>query len=432
MLKIIGSISLARVWAGHPVGFDLLTHGDRQFAAFYDAERRMTVTSRRLDSEAWTFVRPEGQWLERRNRLSTTIGWDSHNSVTMAIDEEGLIHLCGNMHVDPLIYFRTARPLDITGFERIDRMVGRDEDRCTYPHFMRGSKGELVFRYRDGASGNGVDYYNVYDPRAQMWRRLIDAPLLDGQGRMNAYARMPTLGPDGAYHMVWMWRDTPDCATNHDISYARSRDLVYWETSRGESLSLPITLETGEIVDPVPVGGGTINMCLSLGFDTQNRPIVSFHKYDEAGATQAYNARQEGDGWKITRTSDWNYRWEFSGGGSIPAEIGIGGVQVEADGGLSQSYWHIKEGSGIWRLDEGTLRPIGTHPPRKDALPAELLEVESDFPGMQTHALTGRGECPEPGIRYLLRWETLPPNRDRSRDQVPPPSELRLYTLRAE
>ena len=31
--------------------------------------------------------------------------------------------------------------------------------------------------------------------------------------------------------------------------------------------------------------------------------------------------------------------------------------------------------------------------------------------------------------RYLLRWETLSANRDQPRDEIPPPSELRLYVL---
>jgi hypothetical protein len=264
-----------------------------------------------------------------------------------------------------------------------------------------------------------VDYYNVYDAGTQTWRRLIDAPLLDGQGRMNAYARAPMPGPDGMYHLVWMWRDTPDCATNHDISYARSRDLVRWETSRGEALALPITLETGEVVDATPPGGGTINMCLSLGFDARQRPVVSYLKYDGAGATQAYNARREAEGWKVYRASDWTYRWAFSGGGALRGVGPVGGGQVEPDGGLSQSYRHIREGSGVWRLDGETLRPVGTYPPRKDALPEALLKVSSDFPGLEAHTLTGRGEGPAPGVRYVLRWETLPANRDRAREQAP-------------
>ncbi len=40
----------------------------------------------------------------------------------------------------------------------------------------------------------------------------------------------PVRGPDGLFHVVWVWRDTPDRATNHHLSYARSRDLQRWET----------------------------------------------------------------------------------------------------------------------------------------------------------------------------------------------------------
>ena len=251
-MEILSSILISTVWAGHPVRFDLLTHKGRQFIAFYDADRKMTVGQRELGEDHFQLVKLEGRWLEARGRLSTDIAWDSHNSVTMAVDNDDQIHLCGNMHVDPLTYFRTRSPLDVTSFERVDYMVGNNEDRCTYPVFMRGPDDELIFRFRDGSSGNGVDYYNQYDESTAAWRRLVDVPILDGLGAMNAYARMPDLGPDGLYHMVWMWRDTPDCATNHDISYARSRDLVNWEAGDGTALPLPITVEAASsIVDPV-------------------------------------------------------------------------------------------------------------------------------------------------------------------------------------
>ena len=51
---------------------------------------------------------------------------------------------------------------------------------------------------------------------------MLDVPLTDGQGLMNAYQSQPTLGPDGWYHLYWVWRDTPDCSTNHDLSYMKS------------------------------------------------------------------------------------------------------------------------------------------------------------------------------------------------------------------
>lgn len=409
------SLDVAPVWAGHPVGFDLLTQGGRQFVAFYDKDRKMTVASRNLDSKQWKFV-----------RLPSEVKWDSHNYITMAIDAEGYIHLSGNMHVVPLIYFRTTKPYDIETFERVPSMVGRNEQRCTYPRFLRGPNGEMIFTYRDGRSGSGDQIYNVFDVRTRQWRRLLDTPFTDGQGKMNAYIHGPALGPDGYYHMVWTWRDTPDCATNHDLSYARSKDLVHWETSGGKPLALPIRIENAEIIDPIPVRGGLINGNTKIGFDSKRRVIVSYHKHDPAGNTQIYCARLEQGRWKICQISNWSYRWEFQGGGSIPFEITVGGVTASRDG-LTLGYTHAKYGSGAWRLDEDTLKILGPAT-RAPQCPPELNKPESTFPGMQVHVRRGGGDG-----HYLLRWETLGPNRDRPREPpLPEPSMLRVYKLATE
>jgi hypothetical protein len=99
---------------------------------------------------------------------------------------------------------------------------------------------------------------------------------------MNAYCSVPRQDPDGRFHMVWVWRDTPDCASNHDLSYARSDDLVRWTDSAGSPLALPITVETGEIIDRVPPGGGLLNVNRELGFDNAGRPVVSYPRNEDA------------------------------------------------------------------------------------------------------------------------------------------------------
>ena len=43
---------VAPVTAGFPVRFCLLTDGNRQYVAYYDADHQMTIASRMLDSEA--------------------------------------------------------------------------------------------------------------------------------------------------------------------------------------------------------------------------------------------------------------------------------------------------------------------------------------------------------------------------------------------
>jgi len=288
----------------------------------------------------------------------------------------------------------------------------------------------MIFTYRDGGSGNGDQIYNVYDHKTKTWRRLLDTPLTDGQGRMNAYLHGPVEGPDGRRHLCWVWRDTPDCSTNHDLSYASSRDLIHWRTAGGEPVKLPMTINTpGLIVDAVPVKGGMINGNARIGFDSRGRVIISYHKFDAKGKTQLYNARLEGGRWKIYQASDWDYRWYFRGGGSIVFEIRVGRVRVISGGRLVQTYRHAKGGSGGWLLDEATLKPIG-RAPAGPGRPRKLNEIESSFPGMQVRWLGSSGTGGEPGVQYTLRWETLAHNRDRPRKPpLPRPSMLRLYEL---
>jgi len=412
-------LDVVPVWSGHPVGFALLTRGNRQLVAFYDADRRMTIGARPVGQDRWQLV-----------RLSSVLGWDSHNYVTMAVDSAGQIHVSGNMHCRPLVYFRTERPGDIASFRQVPAMVGRNEQRCTYPRFLRSRRGELIFTYRDGRSGNGDQYFNLYDARTQTWRRLMEAPLFSGGGKMNAYFVGPVQDRSGTFHICWVWRDTPDCATNHDLCYARSKDLVHWQRSDGRPLVLPITLGTAEVVDPVPPGGGMINGNTKIGFDAQGRPVISYHKFDAHGKTQLYNARREAGGWRIYQTSDWDYRWEFQGGGSIPFEIGFGPVVARPDGSLTQTWHHAKHGSGNGKLDPQTLKPVGKAPPRRSGLPKGFSRVESPWPGMEVRTATDLGAGEDPKVRYLLRWETLPSNRDRARPgPFPPPTMLRLYQV---
>lgn len=437
MIGLVGAAGLAgaeatgelidRVWSGHPVSFALVVEGGHQFVAYYDADRKITVRGRKPGEPAWVTVQPPGVPVPRRNRDSNVVGWDSHNTLRLALDRDGMVHLAGNMHADPLVYYRSERPHDVGTLQRLDRMTGERETRATYPVFFKDAAGELLFRYRDGGSGNGSDLYNRYDRAARMWRRATDTPLLEGEGERNAYATEPTLGPDGRFHLVWMWRETPDCATNHTLSYARSRDLVHWENSRGEPLALPITLATGEVVDGAKPGGGLINMTFNLGFDAQQRPVVVYHRYDTADRSQAWIARPRaaGGAWETAPLSRWDFRWAFSGGGSIAADVKLGPPRREAGGGLLVDYATREAGAGRWRIDGATLAVQATLPPAGAVLPPDLRRVRAATPGMEVQTVSVRRD----GRLWVLRWETLGRNRDRPRESVPPPTELRLYNL---
>lgn len=414
------ALQVGRTFSGCPLGAYLLTSGRHQYVAYFDAGRRMTVAHRTLDSDRW-----------ERRRLPHRASWDSHLGFAMAVDSNGLLHVSGNMHCDPLIYYRTTEPHDIDTLKKFDHMVGDKENSVTYEQFLRGPKGRLIFWYRHGSSGNGQRVFNVWDPQSRSWSRLFEEPLFDGLDKMNAYPYGPVRGPDGNFHLTWMWRNTPDAATNHHISYVWTPDMEHWKTAAGRTIDLPITPETdGVVVDPVPSREGLINMGFAVGFDNRGRPVASYHRYDEDGKSQIYNARWERDHWEIHRASDWDWRWKFGGGGSIPSRVGAGPVKPTPDGHLAQRYYNAKHGSGTWKLDPETLKPVGTLQRRGLTKPAGLRRPESDFPGMQVHWTGDHGDGAGPGAKFFLRWESLPVHRDRPRQgPLPEPSRLMLYRL---
>ena len=416
---------IGHAWAGDPVSFAILTERGHQFVAFYDGDRRLNVAGRSLDSDGWTIVKPEGHDVPARGRSSNVTGWDSHNYLRLALDRDGFLHVTGNMHVEPLVYYRTRRPLEVSTLERIDFMTGELEEHCTYPVFFKNAAGDLLFRYRDGSAGKGNDLYDIYDTATRRWHRLLSTPLLDGQDKRNAYALEPTLGPDGYFHLVWMWREAWDCSTNHTLSYARSRDLLHWEDSHGKALELPITLSRCDVIDPSKQKEGLMNMTFQLGFDDQKKPVAVYHRYDAQGHSQIYAARPTSTGWEVHPLTQWNFRWAFGGLGSVPAEVILGEPRLTSRETLLIDFDSSAIGAGRLQVNAKTLEPLAPLPAGPKPLPARLLAPESSFAGMEVQTMVSHY-----GSKlYVLRWETLPRNRDEPRAQVPPASELRVYEM---
>lgn len=428
---IMQSIKIDSVWAGHPVGFCLYTHGERQYIAYYNADRRTVVGQRNLNEQEFhLFVLPATS-RKTHGGTSTVLGWDSHNFLTIGIDKEEYIHLSGNVHGHPLTYFKSTEPNDISTLEQIFEMVGTEENRTTYPHFMLTKENELLYHYRDGGSGNGNEIYNIYDCEAKTWKRLLDTPLTDGQGLMNAYQTQPKVLKDGWYHMYWVWRDTPDCSTNHDLSYMKSPDLKNWFNAFGKQIQMPATIDQRSlIVDPIPPKGGIINLAAKMVLDDQNNPVFAYHKYDTLGNLQFYTAQLVNKEWVYKQITNWDYRWEFSGNGSINSEVRIKNFSKRNDEKYEVDYWHIKYGNGTILLNK-KFENIGK------VLKAEpfagTLKIEGTFPGLEVRTTGDLGALEEENLRYVLKWETINRNRDRPRPKPwPEPSQLYLYKLKKE
>jgi hypothetical protein len=420
-VKVLEAIDVDSVTSDFPVNFSFLQQGDWQFIGYYNKDRYLTVASRQVFEKKWAY-----------KILPSKVGWDNHNYIRMALDRANCLHISGNMHADTLVYFKTNEPFKIETFHKVFPQVTlNDELRCTYPNFVKDADNRLIFAYRKGGSGNGNTINNVYDETTKTFKRLTDAPLFDGLNEMSAYMIGPRMGSDGYFHLTWVWRDTPDCETNHDLSYAKSKDLINWETVSGQKVELPITPRKNQfVVDAIPVKGGAINGGSRLFFDKNKTPMVTYHKFGQAGKTQMYIAKYVENQWIIKQISNWDYRWEFTGPGSITSEIVIQDATFTKEENIKISYWHIKKGYGDLIVDKNSLtliKDVATASPNTLMYPKELLEPNS---GLQEVAVKWMNVEPKGNANefYGVRWETMGIRRYYEKREKPiPPVMMRLY-----
>lgn len=412
-------LAIDQVWSGHRVLFDFVGQGSHQVVAYYDASRQMSVAYRASPAKTWRF-----------HKLPSYLGWDSHNAVVAGIDEAGYIHVTGNMHADPLVYFRSTEPFDVRTLQQHTTMVGGPEEKqVTYPHFFNGPDGRLYFKHRYGTSGNGIELYKVFDTKTQEWRQLHNSAFVDGEGERNGYFVGPKLEKDGTFHLTWVWRETPSANTNHDISYARSRDLVNWETSDGEPLELPIRLDSAEIAEPVPVGGGLLNGHTAFGLDANGRPMIAYQKYSSDGNSQVFLVRKESSGWRSRQVSDIkDYRADLDRGGALALDLDTNIAPfVDANNNIIVRA-RLRGERLEFVVDHETLAVLEQRSFQE--YPESVLadDLENEMP-LYIVPLTTLGEVSQ---EWFIAWEAQRKNRDRARETISAPTTLRLHYVPAE
>ncbi len=265
---------VADAWAENSVNTvifrknSLVTFEKTQFISFYDAQGRVIVGKRSLKEHRW----------ELHDTGFTGNAKDAHCSISIMADRQGFLHLSWGHHGHPLRYARSKTPLSLD-FSPEEPMTGLNEKNVTYPEFFKMADGNLLFMYRDGASGRGNLVINQYDVSTGKWVQL-HSNLIDGERQRNAYWQSFT-DSRGVIHISWVWRETPDVATNHDMCYARSRDGgKTWEKSTGEKYTLPITAANSEYVFQIPQGSELINQT-SMFADEQSRPFIATYWRDQ-------------------------------------------------------------------------------------------------------------------------------------------------------
>jgi hypothetical protein len=301
---------IGQAWAANSVnavvfrGDPITTHGDRQYAAYYDADGHVVIATRTLD---------QPDWQPHRTALRGGIR-DAHNSISIVADGDGFLHVSWDHHGHPLRYVRSTAPGAVEFTERMP-MTGQRENRVTYPQFFRLHDGNLLFFFRDGGSGRGDLVLNHYDAASQSWTQLHNN-LISGEGQRNAYWQA-TVDNHGTVHLSWNWREAPDVASNHDLCYARSEDGGRtWTRSDGTPYDLPITAATAEIALEIPQRHELINQT-SMTTDEQDRPIIAtYFRPPGTDVVQYFIIHHDGSAWNSVQVGKRSTPFSLSGGGS--------------------------------------------------------------------------------------------------------------------
>lgn len=297
-------------WANNSVNVtvfrknSLVTYKDTQFIAYYDNDGCLILGKRKL---------PKGEWILHKTQYTGNVS-DAHNSISIMVDGDGYLHVSWDHHGHPLRYAKSIAPLSLELGDK-QPMTGELEENVTYPEFYKMPNGDLIFIYRDGQSGKGNLVLNRYNVKTKTWNQL-QKNLIDGEGKRNAYAQS-CVDDKGVIHISWVWRETPDVATNHDLCYAKSLDGgITWMNSMGEKYTLPIIAETSEYAALIPQNSELINQT-AMTTDSKGNPyIATYWREKNSDIPQYHIVYNKHNEWRVMNLNFRNTPFSLKGGGT--------------------------------------------------------------------------------------------------------------------
>lgn len=304
------TVTVGPAWANNSVNAvifrknSLVTFRDTQYMAYYNNDRFVVLGKRRSGSSKWQVQQTPYQGNAA----------DAHNTISIMVDGDGYLHIAWDHHNNPLNYCKSVSPgsLELTG--RLS-MTGSNEQKVTYPEFYKMPNGNMLFFYRNGASGNGNLVINEYQIATRKWVS-VQSNLVDGERKRNAYWQACT-DTRGTLHISWVWRESPDVASNHDMCYARSTDGgKTWEKSTGEKYRLPITEASAEYVCKIPQKSELINQTSMVADDKGNPFIATYFKETGDTIPQYQVIYKTGNKWQVQNLGFRKTSFSLSGMGT--------------------------------------------------------------------------------------------------------------------
>lgn len=302
---------VAEAWAQNQINVPifrnhaLVSNAGQQWVSFYDTAGYVVIAERNLDEDFWDL---------KNTRFTGDLN-DAHNSISLGLDGDDFLHMSWDHHNDPLNYVRSLQPTTLA-FGDLLSMTGQNESRVTYPEFINLPNGDLLFLYRQGGSGNGNMMLNRYDIDTQEWH-IVQHGWLDGQGERNAYTNKLVVDSKGRWHLSWVWRETPDVASNHDLCYAMTDDEgKTWKRSDGSVYELPITADNAEYIYRIPQNSGLINQTTSTVNRDDHPLIATYWQAEEDEATQYYVVWFDGRSWQSSQVTQRTSPFKLGGKGT--------------------------------------------------------------------------------------------------------------------
>jgi hypothetical protein len=297
-------------WAGNSINTvvfrknSLCSYKNVQYIAYYNNDGYVILGKRKLNSNNWQL-----QTTSFKGNIA-----DAHNSISIITDGDGYLHMAWDHHNNQLHYVKSVVPGSLQMTDELP-MTGSNEEAVSYPEFYTFPNGDLLFLYRDGASGKGNLVMNRYHTKEKKWIQLHHN-LIDGEGKRNAYWQA-CIDEKGTIHISWVWRESPDVASNHDMCYAKSDDGgVSWKKSAGEKYVLPLNAVSAEYICRIPQNSELINQTSMCANESGNPFIASYWKEPGDSIPQYHVIYRTEDKWQVLNTGFRKTAFTLSGTGT--------------------------------------------------------------------------------------------------------------------